>query len=41
MDTIQWNMLEPTILSFIEVLSSIRRLKCASIIEKGPQSVSF
>ena len=29
------------ILSFIEKLSSIRGLKCTSIIEKGPQSVSF
>ena len=30
-----------TILSFIERLSSLRRLKCTSIIEKGPQNVSF
>ena len=33
--------LEPAILSFIERLSSLRRLKCTSIIEKGPQSASF
>ena len=29
------------ILSFIERLSSLQRLNCASVIEKGPQSVSF
>ena len=29
------------ILSFIERLSSLRRLKSTSKIEKGPQSVSF
>ena len=29
------------IFPFIERLSSLRRLKCTSIIEKGPQSVSF
>ena len=28
-------------MSFIEMLSSLRRLKCTSIIENGPQSVSF
>ena len=28
-------------MSFIERLSSLRRLKCTSIIEKGPQSVSL
>ena len=28
-------------MSFIERLSSLRRLKCTSIIEKGPKSVSF
>ena len=33
--------LGPAILSFIEKLSSLRRLKCTSIIEKGPQSLSF
>ena len=33
--------LGPAILPFIERLSSLRRLKCTSIIEKGPQSVSF
>ena len=33
--------LGPAILSFIERLSSLQRLKCTSIIEKGPQSVSF
>ena len=33
--------LEAAILSFVERLSSLRRLKCTSIIEKGPQSVSF
>ena len=35
------DMLGAAILSFIERLSSLRRLKCTSIIEKGPQSVSF
>ena len=34
-------MLGQAILSFIERLSFLRRLKCTSIIEKGPQSVSF
>ena len=29
------------ILLFIERLSSLQRLKCTGIIEKGPQSVSF
>ena len=43
---IQWNLqiietLRPAILSFIERLSSLWRLKCTSIIEKGPQSVPF
>ena len=33
--------LGPAIMSFIERLSSLRRLKCTSIIENGPQSVSF
>ena len=28
-------------MSFIERLSSLRRLKCTSIIEKGPKIVSF
>ena len=28
-------------MSFIERLSSLWRLKCASLVEKGPQSVSF
>ena len=28
-------------MTFIERLSSLWRLKCISIIEKGPQSVSF
>ena len=28
-------------MSFTERLSSLRRLKCTSITEKGPQSVSF
>ena len=31
----------PAILSFIERLSSVWRLKCTSIMEMGPQSVSF
>ena len=30
------HILGPAILSFIERLSSLRRLKCTSIIEKGP-----
>ena len=30
-----------TKVSFIERLSSLWRLKCTSMIEKGPQSVSF
>ena len=34
-------ILGPGILSFIERLSFLWRLKCTSIIEKGPQSVSF
>ena len=29
------------ILAFIERLSSLRRLKCTSTIEKRPQNVSF
>ena len=33
--------LGPAILSFIERLSSLWRLKCTSVIEEGPQSVSF
>ena len=33
--------LGPAILFFIERLSSLWRLKCTSIIEKGAQSVSF
>ena len=33
--------LGPAILFFIERLSSLLGLKCASIIEKGPQIVSF
>ena len=33
------DMLGPGILSFIERLSSLWRLKSTSIIEKGPQSV--
>ena len=33
--------LGPAILFFIERLSSLWRLKCIAIIEKGPQSVSF
>ena len=28
-------------MSFLERLSSLRRLKCTSVIKKGPQSVSF
>ena len=31
----------PAILSFIERLSSLRRLKCTSIIEIAPQNVSY
>ena len=31
----------PAVLCFIERLSSLPRLKCTSIIEKGLQSVSF
>ena len=34
-------MLGATILSIIERLSSLRRLKCTSVIEKGSQNVSF
>ena len=33
--------LGPGILSFIERLSNLRRLKCTSIIDMKPQSVSF
>ena len=33
--------LGPGSLSFIDRLSSLRRLKCTSIIEKGPQSLSL
>ena len=33
--------LGPAILSFIERLSSLQRLNCMSIIERGPQCVSF
>ena len=36
-----YHFVEPAILPFIERLSSLRRLKCTSILEKGPQSVSF
>ena len=32
-----WTDLGPTILSFIDRLSSLQRLKCISIIEKGLQ----
>ena len=35
------DMLGPAILSFIERLYFLRRLKCTSRIEKGLQSVSF
>ena len=38
METI-WD--QPAILSFIERFSSLQRYKCASVIEKGPQSASF
>ena len=33
--------LGPAVLSFIEKLSSLQRVKCISLIEKRPQSVSF
>ena len=33
--------IEAAILFLIERLSSLQRLKCSGIIEKGPQSVSF
>ena len=36
-----WTHLGPAISSFIERLSSLQRLKCTSIIEKGHKSVPF
>ena len=35
------NTFGPAILSFLERLSSLRRIECTVIIEKGPQSVSL
>ena len=41
---LKWNLgivgiLRPAILSFIERFSSLWRLNCTSVVEKGPQSV--
>ena len=41
---IQWNLqfnIHFLLYNYIERLFSLRRLKCTSIIEKGPQSLSF
>ena len=45
LNCVQWSLrivdtLGPAILSFIERLSSLWRLRCTSVIEKGPQIVS-